>query len=288
MSDLVLSTTNTLEVNASDSLDVLINMWLHGKSKATQSSYTKIAYKFLEFVQLPLNQVGLNQLQQWLDAVEGSDNTKKTYASIIKSLFTFTHNLGLMSVNPGKALKVGKPKDCLNERILSESEVMLMIHQESNQRNKLILKTLYYCGLRVSELCSLKWKDASVRTNGGQFTIYGKGQKTRTVLVPASLWNELIQLKGEADDPVFSSRKKADNAHLDRTQVFRIVKNAAKRIGIENPSPHWLRHSHASHSLDRGCPIHLLSNSLGHASVSTTSRYLHSRPDDCSSLYLMK
>ncbi|MTJ55804.1 tyrosine-type recombinase/integrase [Anabaena sp. UHCC 0253] len=287
MSELVLNATHNIELNAHDSLDVLLNMWLHGKSKTTQSSYSKIAYKFIDFVQLPLTQIGLNHLQSWLDTIEGSDNTRKTYASVIKSLFTFTHNLGLMSVNPGKALKVGKPKDCLNERILTESEVMLMIHQESNHRNKLILKTLYYCGLRVSELCVLKWKDASVRTNGGQFTVYGKGQKTRTVLVPPSLWQELIQLKAEPDESVFSSRKKADNAHLDRTQVFRIVKNAAKRIGIDNPSPHWLRHSHASHSLDRGCPIHLLSNSLGHASVSTTSRYLHSRPEDCSSLYLI-
>ncbi|MFM6222072.1 MAG: tyrosine-type recombinase/integrase, partial [Dolichospermum sp.] len=62
--------------------------------------------------------------------------------------------------------------------------------------------------------------------------------------------------------------------------------SAAKRIGLDNPSPHWLRHGHASHSLDRGAPIHLVSQSLGHASVATTSRYLHAKPSDCSSLYL--
>ncbi|MBD2667296.1 site-specific integrase [Richelia sinica] len=68
--------------------------------------------------------------------------------------------------------------------------------------------------------------------------------------------------------------------------IWEIVKKAAKRIGLHNPSLHWLRHGNASHSLDRGAPIHLVSQSLGHASVATTSRYLHAKPSDCSSLYL--
>jgi len=75
--------------------------------------------------------------------------------------------------------------------------------------------------------------------------------------------------------------------HLDRTQVYRIVANAALRAGIQGKvSPHWLRHAHASHSIERGAPIHLVQQTLGHASVATTSRYLHARPNDSSSLYL--
>lgn len=75
--------------------------------------------------------------------------------------------------------------------------------------------------------------------------------------------------------------------HLDRTQVYRIVKAAASRAGIEgNVSPHWLRHAHASHSLDRGAPLHLVQATLGHSSVATTERYLHARPNDSSAMYL--
>jgi integrase/recombinase XerD len=68
---------------------------------------------------------------------------------------------------------------------------------------------------------------------------------------------------------------------------MRIVRSAARRVGIEaNVSPHWLRHAHASHSLDRGAPIHLVQATLGHASVATTGRYLHARPQDSSARYL--
>ena len=65
------------------------------------------------------------------------------------------------------------------------------------------------------------------------------------------------------------------------------MKRAAARAGIDLPvSPHWFRHAHASHALDRGAPIHLVQATLGHASIATTGRYLHARPRDSSSRYL--
>ena len=69
--------------------------------------------------------------------------------------------------------------------------------------------------------------------------------------------------------------------------IWRIVKAAAQRAGIEVPvSPHWLRHAHASHALDRGAPIHLVQATLGHASITTNGRYLHARPKESSSQFL--
>ena len=145
---------------------------------------------------------------------------------------------------------------------------------------------LYYCGLRASELAGLRWGDLVDRGGSGQATIYGKGSKTRVVIIPTQLFRELDQIRGDAGkaDPVFRSRQ--GTGFLTRAMVWNIVKSSAKKIGLDNPSPHWLRHGHASHSLDRGAPIHLVSQSLGHASVATTSRYLHAKPTDCSSLYL--
>jgi hypothetical protein len=79
---------------------------------------------------------------------------------------------------------------------------------------------------------------------------------------------------------VFRSRK---GGSLDQSAVHRIVKAAAERAGLSaEVSAHWLRHAHASHSLDRGAPIHLVQQTLGHASVATTGRYLHARPTDSS------
>jgi site-specific recombinase XerD len=75
---------------------------------------------------------------------------------------------------------------------------------------------------------------------------------------------------------------------LDCSRILQIVREAARRAGIDAPvSPHWLRHAHASHALDHGAPLHLVQATLGHASVATTSRYLHARPDQSSAAYLL-
>ena len=281
-------TQYTTHINqyADKPIDVLVSMWLHGKADSTKQSYKRISNKFIAYINKPLVNAGLDDVQRFLDSLQLSPNTIKTYASIVKSLISFLHELGIMQYNVAKPVKTPKPKDCLTERIMTEQEIMLMIHGETNTRNKLILKMLYYCGLRASELAGLTWNDLSNRTGNGQATIYGKGSKTRVVIIPTQLYRELDQLRGDSgkNDPVFRSRQ--GKGFLTRAMVWEIVKKAAKRIGLENPSPHWLRHGHASHSLDRGAPIHLVSQSLGHASVATTSRYLHAKPSDCSSLYL--
>ncbi|BAY66906.1 integrase family protein (plasmid) [Calothrix brevissima NIES-22] len=268
----------------------LLDMWLHGKSKHTQQAYRRYARAFFSFSNAPLPELGLSHLQAWSDALGGSENSRKTAVSAIKSLFTFAHEIGLIQVNPGKAMKLPKPKDCLSERILSEGEIHTLLALETDIRNKLMLKVLYYCGLRVSELVGLKWKSAIARQVGGQLTIFGKGRKTRVVLVPVPLWRELEAYRGDAgnDEPIFRSREQnvEGNYHMSRVQAWRVVKAASAKIGIKDPSPHWLRHAHASHSLDRGAPIHLVQQTLGHESVATTSRYLHARPGDSSSLYL--
>jgi len=107
------------------------------------------------------------------------------------------------------------------------------------------------------------------------------------VLLSPDTWQELTALRGQAgqEAPVFISRK--GGGHLHPSQAWRIVRAAASRAGVQGQvSPQWLRHCHASHALDRGAPIHLVQATLGHASVSTTGRYLHARPGDSSARYL--
>ncbi len=124
------------------------------------------------------------------------------------------------------------------------------------------------------------------REDAGQITVYGKGGKTRHVPLSSGTWDALTAIRGEAADaaPVFVSRT---GGPLSRTQAFRIVRAAAKRIRVDKDvSPHWLRHAHASHALDRGAAVHLVQATLGHSSVATTGRYLHDRPTESSSKYL--
>jgi site-specific recombinase XerD len=106
------------------------------------------------------------------------------------------------------------------------------------------------------------------------------------VLRTATTWRELVAARVDAggDDPVFRSQK---GGSLSPVQVWRIVRAAARRAGIAGDvSPHWLRHAHASHPLDRGAPIHLVQATLGHADLRTTSKYTHARPNDRSARYL--
>src|SRR2546428_1630504 len=143
---------------------------------------------------------------------------------------------------------------------------------EPGRRNRVLLRLLYRAGLRVSELCGLLWRDVQERGDAGQITVTGKGGKTRAVLLSAATWTEVAALRDGAcpDAQLFRSRK---GGRLDESQVVRIVRAAGKRADIADlVSPHWLRHAHASHALDRGCPIHLVQATLGHASVATTGR----------------
>ena len=161
-----------------------------------------------------------------------------------------------------------------------------MIALEPQPRNRLLLRMLYATAVRVSELCRMHWDDLQAREVGGQVTIVGKGGKTNCVLIPEHLWRDLMEFRKQAigGAPIFAGRK---GKSLHPGHVLRIVRKAAKRAGIDrNVSPHWLRHSHASHALDRGAPIHLVQATLNHSNLATTGKYLHVRPSDCSSRYL--
>lgn len=284
------------KVDFADLQQELIELWVHGKSAHTQRYYRREAQKFLAIIGKPIEQVTLADVQGYATALTQStlaaSSTARAIAAI-KSLFTFAHQkTGLLKANPAGAVSVPKVKDCLAERILPQWVVQTMIGLEPNKRNSVLLKLLYVAGLRVSEVTQLQWLSLQPREIGGQVLVYGKGGKTRAIKLPANLWQELQSLRGDAamGEPVFTSRK--GKGHLTEAQVNRIVKAAALRVpGLEKEvaasvSPHWLRHAHASHAMDKGAPVHLVKETLGHASVATTGRYLHARPTDSSSLYL--
>lgn len=267
----------------------LIDLWLHGRSRHTQRAYRRDAERFLAAVEKPLHRVTLGDLQQFAgQLVESGLEPTSVYRtmSAVKSLFAFGHRVGFLPFDVARPLRLPALREKLAERILDETDVLRMIAIEGQPRNKCLLLTLYAGGFRVAELCGLKWSDLQSRDTAGQITVFGKGSKTRTVLVPQQVWNALMLLRGDAPEhaPVFRSRK---GGHLDESQVWRIVRKAAKRAGIEKSvSAHWLRHAHASHALDRGAPIHLVQATLGHSSVATTGKYLHARPTDSSANYL--
>ncbi len=266
----------------------LLALWLHSRSPHTQSAYRADVRRLWAFCPKPLDQMTLADLQAFADTLSGAEATRYRALSAVKSLFAFAHRLGLCPLNVAAALKLPPRKVTLAERILEPAAVLNLIFAGAvTPRNRALLRLMYAAGARVSEVCALCWRDLQERDDAGQITVFGKGGKTRAILLSGETWRELVSLRNGAgpEDPVFRSRKQG--RRLTRQQVREIVRQSARRAGIErNVSPHWLRHAHASHNLDRGTPIHLVQATLGHASVATTGRYLHVRPTDSSARHL--
>lgn len=293
----------------------LVRLWLHGKSANTRDAYDRDVRAFVDFADVPLQALTLGHLQAWADELKDAGLAASTRArklSAVKSLLTFGHRLGYLPFNVGGAVRPPIYKDTLAERILPEAAVHRVLAVAdavaaegsfTDRRNALALRLFYASGGRVSELAGLRWRDCVERSlergrPTGQLTLFGKGGKTRRVLLSADTWavldghrqREVASGHAEADGPVLRSRKADDNGSarpLTRQQLWCVVKKLAKRAGLpEAVSPHFFRHAHASHALDRGAPPHLVQQTLGHASLQTTSRYTHARPDDSSARYL--
>lgn len=285
----------------------LIDLWLGGfQSPHTVSAYAGDLRVFLAFIAgargdrappKPLRSITVRDIQDFANAqsMELSGASLGRRLSAVKSLISYGHRLGYLPFDTGAPIKLPAVKDGLAERILSEPEVQRLLWQADAperrgmfvKRDAALLRLFYSAGIRISEACGLCWRDLVERGDGtGQITVFGKGGKTRNILLPAPIWSRLVSLRfrNGPDDPVFRSR---NGGALNRTQVHRIVKAAAKRAKLsEKVSAHFLRHSHASHALDRGAPVHVVQTTLGHASLTTTTRYTHARPGDSSSRYL--
>lgn len=276
-----------------------LDLWLRGKSEKTRLAYLADIARFYDVVGKPLQQVTLEDVYTFVDSLTHLKPTSRNRAvAAVKSALSFGLKSGYLAVNVGLLVKLEKLEDTLAERIMSEQAIARILALETNKRNHAILVLLYRAGLRCAELCSLTWRNLQERDEAGQITVYGKGNKTRAVLLSQETWYEVMELMTIPekfpgyDDYVFQSRQvhsrtDKNNRRMDESTVFRIVQRAAERSGISgNVSPHWMRHAHATHALENGAPITLVKETLGHKSIETTAKYTHVRPNASSGQYL--
>ena len=265
----------------------IVRSWLHGRPANTAEAYVRDANRFLAHAAKPLGAVTLEDLQAWHASMAGqSVATQARRIAAVKSLLTFAFRVGHLSADVGQMVRVRKPTPQTAERILSEADVNRMIGAARNPRDRAVLRLLYVAGLRASEAANLRWKNITRAKKAVEANVVGKGNKARTVGLTPSLVAELSALTPSAkpDSPVIPG---ADGRPVDRKVLWRIVKRLAKKAGVPpGASPHWMRHSHASHALDRGAPAHVVQATLGHASLATTTQYAHVRTGDASSKYL--
>lgn len=277
--------------------DQAVALWLaSGKAASTREAYAAEVRRFRNEVRKPLRAVTLRDILDYLDDHEGSaPATQARRVNALKGLFRFLVETGYLPFNPMKVVNAPRGRDRRNERVLEEDAVRRLVAAAEDARDRALILLAYTAGLRRMELAQLRWgmlrrRDLPGGGFAAQVTVLGKGGRSRTVLIPGYVWLELEALRRPedgADDPVFRSRKKG--GPLTATAIWRVIKRVAAMADLPEAalvSPHWLRHSFASHTLDHGVPVHALQQALGHKSLQTTGQYLHARPNDGPGLYL--
>ena len=269
----------------------LIQLFIDTKrSRHTRTQYAHSIKKLTGFLDKPLNAVTLEDAVAYHKRLKKefkSANSIKAHISVAKSLFAFGVKLNYLRTNVFAAIKTDNPPEVTHKRILTEEEVLGLINAPKKQKNRILLRLIYAAGLRVSELCNLTW--SCLLANGTLHIMHGKGQKDRFITLSEDLIKrlekyKLTQVYSKAEDFIFPTRL-GKRSH--ESQVHRIVKDAAEIAGLDPAaSAHWLRHSHASHALDRGASLVTVRDTLGHSSIATTNKYLHSKRKDSSALHL--
>ena len=260
-------------------------------SPNTLEAYMDDALKLIGYMDdcnIDLDKVTLDDLHGFAAAMGDLGIAPRSQARIIsgiKSLFKFLCLDGYRDDDPSELLEAPKIGRHLPD-VLSVEEIDSIIKQinlslPEGQRNKAMIETMYSCGLRVSELCSLKMEDLFLEE--GFIRVTGKGSKQRLVPISDRAIHEIqlylmdrchIEIKPGAEPYLFLSIRRG--RPLSRIMVFDIVKKLTAMAGINKTvSPHTFRHSFATHLLEGGANLRAIQCMLGHEKISTTEIYTH-------------
>lgn len=271
----------------SNNIDILsgYNYYLkveRGLSPNTVKAYTADIEGFYEFLRhrgVTLRDASSSDISDYIISVSDylSKRSQARLLSSINSFFDYLVSEGERKDNPSSAVdspKLGKYLPV----VLSVEEVRAILKAAPNERDRAILEVLYGCGLRVSEVCSLKISEVYLKDMFVK--VMGKGSKERLVpMAPstASAIMDYLSVRPESDagceDVLFLNRF---GRALSRVAVFKMVKSVALVAGVDkNLSPHTFRHSFATHLIENGADLRVVQEMLGHESILTTEIYTH-------------
>ena len=229
----------------------------------------------------------LSDLQAFAASLHDIGICPRSQCRILSGVRTFYHYLlvdGYVDDDPTELLESPRIGEHLPEVLTLEEVDRLQqaidLSKWEGQRNKAIIEVLYSCGLRVSELVTLKLSDLYLDEQFLRVT--GKGQKTRLVPISPVAIKQLqwwfvdrnaMNIKPGEEDYVFLNRR---GAHLTRTMILIMIKRLGQEAGIAKTiSPHTLRHSFATSLLEGGADLRSIQAMLGHESIGTTEIYTH-------------
>jgi integrase/recombinase XerD len=263
-----------------------------GLSKNTIDNYTFDVEKLVLFLtqkEINISPIHITEeiIQQFIYEMASQVNPRSQSRLIsgLKSFFNYLIFEDYRNDTPLELIEVPKTGRKLPDT-LSTIEIDSLIQAidlstPEGERNKAMLETLYSCGLRVSELISLKLSDLFFEE--GFIKITGKGNKQRfvpvgksTIKIVTSYVNQVrvhLSIQKNFEDTLFLNRR---GRQLTRAMVFTIIKNLAIKINLNKTiSPHTFRHSFATHLLENGADLRSIQLMLGHESITTTEVYMH-------------
>lgn len=272
-----------------------------GLARNTLEAYSRDLAEFIQWVDKtlgrPLREVRDEDLRFYFLGKRQAGMSARSVrrkASSLRGMFRFLQKEGYMKEDPTEMLEVPRlgtplPKD------LTMDEVDRLLAQPDPAeplgiRNQAMMELLYATGLRVSELLALRLQDLNLEV--GYVVAYGKGKKERLVPV-GEVALEKVKEYLSAVRPVLDKTARARHVFLNRSGrglsrqgFWKLLNRYALQAGITSPvTPHVMRHSFATHLLERGADLRSVQLMLGHASISTTQIYTHLNREKLKQIY---
>jgi len=264
-----------------------------GLSGNSVDAYINDVGKLLQFLEISnadwrIELVDLPTLQRfisWLNDLSMLPNTQARVVSGIKAYFNFLMIENIIQMDPTEFLEAPKTSRKLPD-VLNVHEINLLLSsidlsQPQGLRTKAIIEVLYGCGLRVSELVTLKISNLHMDT--AYIIVVGKGNKQRLIPIGGVALKSIadyltdvrskLKIKPGEEDYIFLNRF---GARLSRISVFTMIKSLAEQCQLKKLiSPHSFRHAFASHLIEGGADLRAVQSMLGHVSITTTEIYTH-------------
>jgi integrase/recombinase XerD len=249
----------------------LIEAWLHGRPEATRQSYGHAVASLRRHVPKPLGAICSGDLVAWYWALEGSDGTRTTRMFAIKSLFAFGFRAGVLPTDAGRPIRVGARPVRRPERVVERDLIEELLRKCPLGRNHALLLFLRDTGARPCEVTRLRFCDLRL----DRVVLTGKRRKKREVPVQSDLLIELRALRREEDGESAVVFRSFRNRPMSTRTLWYVFKSLVDDLIAEDFPPYALRHSFATHMIEDGVPVHVVQKLLGHASLETTSVYVH-------------
>lgn len=261
------------------------------------SVYTRINYahdlrEFDDFAKdIPLEKIDYLLLRRYLAHLKNANLSKRTInrrLSCLRSFFKFLFKEGLMKSNPATLLSSPKQERYLPQ-FLTEDETAKLLDSADGKdalslRDRALLETLYSTGMRISELAGLDIDDIDFIS--GVVKVKGKGKKERLLPVGSQALKAIrnsLEARVKKNSAVFLNKNSTRlTTRGARLILNKYIKKTSLRQGI---SPHTLRHSFATHLLNRGADLRSVQELLGHSNLSTTQVYTHLTTERLKAVY---